>query len=162
MAKKKTTHKNHASLAQAMSSSRSSAMSTKQMSARQLMVATVLWFIAHSVIVYFANRWYPDAVVLGTNVISPMMAMLYSMVVLTLLTVGSIPVVELLASQFRIKMGALHWFLSFLVIDAAALWLVARFAEQLGLGLSSWMVAAVLAVIIDLVQGALIQMVPKE
>jgi hypothetical protein len=36
------------------------------------------------------------------------------------------------------------------------IWLVARFAEQLGLGISSWVVAAILALVFDVVQGLLV------
>ena len=161
MAKKKAKK----SLAQAMSASRSSSsssMNTKYMSAQQLTVITVLWFIAHSIIIYFANNWYPTAVVLGTHVITPMMGILYSMVVFTLLTVGSIPVIELVAAQMRWRLSNMHWFAAFWAIDAAALWLVARFAEQLGMGISSWVVAVVLGLLMDLVQGVLVQVASKK
>ncbi|HEX7018054.1 MAG TPA: hypothetical protein VF209_04075 [Patescibacteria group bacterium] len=162
-AKSRSQKTSKSSLAQAMgSSTSSSSMATTQMSAQQLTMVTVLWFLAHSAIIYLANMWFPNSVVLGTNVISPMMGILYSMVVFTLLTVGSIPVIELVSTQMRIKMMSLHWFGTFAVINTVGLWIVARFAEQLGMGLSSWMVAVALAVVMDIAQGMLVQVASRK
>lgn len=165
MAKKIKSKKNsHSSLAQALRSTKSTtaAHSMKFMTAQQLTVVTLLWFVAHSVIIYFANQWYPSSVVLGTATITSMMAILYSMVVFTLLTVGAIPVIELVAAHMRWRLSNLHWFGLFWVIDAAALWFVARCAEQLGMGISSWVVAVVLGLLIDIAQGLLVKMATRN
>lgn len=138
------------------------ASAMKQMSAQQLVMTGVLWLIAHSLIIYLANRWYPEAVVLGTNVISPLMAIFYSMVVFTIISVGAIPVIELLTTQLRWRLSNLHWFAIFLVVDVAGMWLVTRFAEQLGLGISWWLVAVVLGVLMDVVQGLLVKVATPE
>lgn len=153
-----------ASLAQALSSTSSSggngevsAFMAPQMTAQQLVMTAVLWLVAHSAVIFLANRWFPQVVVLGTNVITPTMGLVYSMVVFTLITVGAIPVIEAVSAQMRMRLSNLHWFALFLVIDTAAIWLVARFAEQLGLGISWWGVAVVIGLLMDLIQGFLVK-----
>lgn len=129
----------------------------QHMTAQQLAMIAILWLVAHSAIIYLANRWFPDAVVLGTNVITPTMAILYSMVVFTLITVGAIPVIEALSTQLRWRLSNLHWFALFALVDVVGIWLVARFAEQLGMGISSWTVALTLGLVMDVTQGVLVK-----
>lgn len=123
------------------------------MSARQLTVAFVSMFIGNALIIYFANMVFPQHVVLGTNVFSPISALFYSMVVFTLITIGFIPVIEEVSRQMNQRLDNLSWMVMYFFINAGALWLVARFAEQLGLGISSFVVAVILALIFDTVQG---------
>lgn len=159
VAKSKKASKPAMSLGDAMAAKKSSVSSsaaTKSMSARQLTITFVVWFIAHLAIFFLANRFFPQAVVLGTNIFSPIEALLYSMVVLTLITVGFIPVVEMIASSAKRSMSAMDWMVTYFVINTVAIWLVARFAEQLGMGISSWVVAVVLALVVDAAQGLLI------
>jgi len=59
------------------------------------------------------------------------------------------------AKQNKIKMTSTHWLVLYWVVNAGSLWLMGRFAELVGLGLNSWMVAVSLGFIIDLVQGGL-------
>lgn len=132
------------------------AVSSEHMTARQLSLTFVVWLIAHSLIFYLANRFYPQAVVLGTHELSALQGLAYSMVVFTLITVGSIPVVEMIAGMQNRVLKAMDWMVIYFVINTAAIWVVARFAEQLGMGISSWMVAIVLGLIIDAVQGLLV------
>jgi hypothetical protein len=158
-AKSKMSSKKEMSLGAAMASSatsKTSSTSNKTMSARQLTVTFVVWFIAHLVIFFLANKLFPQAVVLGTNIFSMWEALLYSMIVFTLITVGFIPVVEMISSSAKRTMSAMDWMVTYFVINTVAIWLVARFAEQLGMGISSWVVAVVLALIVDAVQGLLV------
>jgi hypothetical protein len=128
----------------------------KTMSAAQLSLTFVAWMIAHSVIFYLANRFFPEAVVLGTHLFSTWQAVLYSSLVFTLITVGSIPVVEMLAAAIKRTLTGMDWMVLYFVINTVGIWIVARFAEQLGLGISSWVVAVVLALVIDAVQGIIV------
>ncbi len=123
------------------------------MTGRQLTVMFVALLIAHSIVIYLANQWFPSLVVLGTNIYSPMAAIVYSMVLFTLIVVGATPVIEHVGNSMSRKLSDMDWMVLFVLINAGGLWLVARFAEQLGLGVASWMVVAILAVIMDVVQG---------
>jgi predicted membrane protein len=54
------------------------------------------------------------------------------------------------------KESSLHpkqWMLTYLVINFVALWEISRFADNLGLGFSSWIVILLFAAVIDLIQG---------
>lgn len=157
--KAKSTSKMAAALsskASATSTSVDKTVAAQSMTARQLSLTFVVWLIAHSLVFYLANRFYPQAVVLGTNELSALQGLAYSMVVFTLITVGSIPVVEMIAGMQNRVLKAMDWMVIYFVINTAAIWIVARFAEQLGMGISSWIVAVVLGLVIDAVQGLLV------
>lgn len=143
-------------------SSAASVMVIKQMSAQQLALTAVLWLVAHTAIIYLANQFFPASVVLGTNLITPMMGLVYSMVVFTLIAVGAIPVIEAISAQMKWQLSNLHWFALFLVVDVVGLWIVARFAEQLGMGISWWLVALVLGLVMDVVQGFLVKVADRS
>jgi hypothetical protein len=129
------------------------------MSAKELGAMFVAWFIGHSAVIYLANSIFPEAVVLGTHFFSPLQSLAYSMVVFTLITVGATPIIEHLAASSKKVLKAMDWIVLYFVINAVALWVVARFAEQLGFGVSSWMVVVALAAVMDLVQGFLVMKV---
>lgn len=105
------------------------------------------------IITALAGRLAPEAVVLGTASISRSWALIHSMGTLTLLNVFMIPLVHY-HEEIRGKMyNTKEWMLSYLVINFVGLWVIARFADNLGLGLSAWWVALLLAVVLDWVQG---------
>lgn len=129
------------------------------MSARELTITYIVWMIGHSLVIYLANRFFPEAVVLGTHQISAWQAIFYSMMVFTLITVGTIPLIEYVAAMQKRMLKAMDWMIGFFFINAVGIWIVARFAEQLGLGISSWLVAVVLALVLDVMQGVLVSKV---
>ena len=77
------------------------------------------------------------------------------MAIVSLIAVGFMPVIENLAKQKKIKLTSTHWIILYWVVNAASLWLMGRFAELVGLGLNSWMVAVSLGFALDLLQGGL-------
>jgi len=134
-------------------------MAQPSMTAKQLSHIFVAFLIGHSLVIYLANRFFPMTVVLGNHVLSPTMAVLSSMVVFTLIAVGAIPVIEHLAESQRRRLSSFDWMTMFTFINAGGLWLVTRFAEQLGLGVSSWLAVVILALVMDVVQGLLVMKV---
>jgi hypothetical protein len=46
-----------------------------------------------------------------------------------------------------------EWMLAYFVLNFVGLWLLGRFAENLGLGLSAWWVSLLLATALDWIQG---------
>lgn len=133
-----------------------------QMSLGQLMAVYASWLVVHVVLVYAAAMLFPNMIVLGTHLISPMVGLVYSMAVFTLLTVGSIPVLEGVSGALSMKLKDMHWMVLYMFINFAGLWLVARFAEQLGMGLASWTVAAALALVFNVAQGLTIKTVVQK
>lgn len=133
--------------------SRTETATMRTMSAKQLAVTFATWLIGHSAVIWFASRFFPQAVVLGNHMFSPIQALFYSMIVFTLIAVGAIPIIEHLAVAQRKALKTLDWVVIFFVVDAVGLWVVARFAEQLGLGIASWVTVIALAIVIDATQG---------
>lgn len=125
-----------------------------EMSLTQLVLMFVVFMVVNSVVVLVANTLFPENVVLGTHLISPLQALIQSMAVFSLITVAAAPVIEAIADQMKVKLGFGHWMLLYAVINTIALWVTARFAELVGLGISSWVVVVVLAVVLDFAQGA--------
>lgn len=119
-------------------------------------------FIAHSLVLYLASMFFPEAVVLGTNLISPLMALLYSMFVFTLIVVGAMPIIEAYESSQKSSLGTVGWMAVYFVLNFVGLWIVARFAEMLGLGIASWRVIAMLALVLDFVQGFVVTSMMKQ
>jgi hypothetical protein len=160
-APKKSTTASTKSVAQALASSNKAraAQPLNETSNFSMMVRFfVTFFVVNTVVLYVANMVAPQAVVLGTNLLSPFQALLYSTGVFTLLSVAIVPLIEMAGNALRIKLEMFHWIAAYAALNTVCLWIVARFAEQLGLGISVWYVAVILGVILDFVQGFAIQM----
>ena len=82
-----------------------------------------------------------------------MSALLQSMLVFTLIVVGSMPVLEIVSKSLHFKMSDKTWLLAYYVVNGISLWITGRFAELIGLGLSSWMVAVLLGLVLSLLQS---------
>lgn len=128
----------------------------------QLSMALVLFVVVNTVVILLANMLFPQSVVLGNDLISPVMAAIYSMVVLSLMAVGMMPVIEFVTVQQKMNLTSTHWMLLYWVINTGGLWLLSRFAELLGMGLRSWVVAVVLGLVLNLVQGMVMMKVVSK
>jgi hypothetical protein len=112
-----------------------------------------IWFVAQAIVLAGASYFFSNSVVLGTNTITPFYAMMYSMFVQTLIAIGAVPLLELLQDFQQKNLGTTAWMLFYFGVNTIGLWIISRFAEQLGLGLGSWIVAAVLGLVFAFVQG---------
>jgi hypothetical protein len=119
-------------------------------------------FVTHAAFIYVASVIFPEAVVLGTNTISPLMALLYSVFVFTLIVVAAMPVIEAYQTAQRKMLSNTQWMAIYFVLNFVGLWLVARFAEQLGLGLASKYIVLALALGLDVLQGLVITTLMKK
>lgn len=127
--------------------------------AGQLSVMFVLTVAFAIITVFLANVFLPKQVVLGNNIFSPGAALIYSAITYGLLSVGAVPVVEWLSEKKETRLTENKWMLVWLVVNFFAFWIVARFAELLGMGISSWRVVAVLALIMDVLQASIMDIV---
>ena len=128
----------------------------------QLSTAWVSFTIGGTLVALLANLFFPQAVVLGHHALSPVMAAIYSMTVISLIAVGVMPVVEYLAKQSEVELTSTHWLVLYWVVNAGSVWLMGRFAELVGLGVSSWVTAVILGLVLDLVQGSLMMNVVSK
>jgi hypothetical protein len=125
----------------------------------QLVLMTGVFWLGNSVILLLFNELFSGMLVLGTHLISPLMAAVYAGGIISLLGVSATPVIEQLAMKNRWSLSALHWMALYLVVNTAIIWLVGRFAEVVGLGISAWWVALVLGLVFDIAQGLLVKTV---
>lgn len=130
-------------------------------SGRQLGLVFVAFFVVHAAVIYLANMFFPQLVVLGNHFFNPTLGLLYAVIPFTLVTVGSIPLIEHVGDAIKRKISNMEWMLYYFVINVAALWILARFAEWIGMGISSWLVVVVLGAIITFAQGMVIGMIMK-
>lgn len=112
-----------------------------------------IWFVAQSILLAIVSVALPGQIVLGTNTISPLSAVFNSMLTLTLFAVGAIPLLEIIQDTRKVILSKTQWMLFYFAVNAAGLWVISRFAEQIGLGLASWFVAAFLGALMTLLQG---------
>lgn len=137
-----------------VSSSKSVTQTEQQMTpVSVLLTLFVSYFLAQSVIVYLGSLFFPNLIVLGTDSISPFMALMYSMFVQALVVIGALPVIETVAKMVSVKMTDMYWMVLYFIINILVLWMVARFAEVLGLGIASWMVVVAVAFVLNAAQG---------
>jgi hypothetical protein len=140
------------------SASSTSTMTSDDTNFSQLAMMVVAFSVVSVGVLYIANMLFPANVVLGNHLVTPMMGLLMSSIVISLLGVSATPLIEWARKAFNLTLNASHWMLLYLVINTLVVWLVARFAEILGLGISSWVVALALGFVLDVVQGLLVKM----
>lgn len=137
-------------------------MLNQKSSLHDLLLMYLGFFLAQSIVVYIANMIAPKQVVLGTHFYSPLHSLLQSVAIITVLIIAAVPMVELLAEQIRVKLTASYWFVITAVVNIAVIWFIARFAEMLGFGIASYMVAVVLGIVFSIVQGFLMMKVLNQ
>lgn len=118
------------------------------------LVATyVVMLVVGMVILSLANWLFPSVVVLGTATISPMWAVCLASGKLALISTAVMPLVTYKEWKMKRNYTPRDWMITYFIVDVIAIWLIARAATHLGLGISSWWVAVVLGGVLDWVQG---------
>ncbi len=113
----------------------------------------VIMYIVNAPILYLANMLFPEQVVLGTATLSLMWAVVLSMSALSLILTLLIPFLHEIERKLDRDLTMQEWIGAYLAINFGGIWLISRFSEQFGLGVSSWLVVLGLAVVMNLVQG---------
>jgi hypothetical protein len=125
---------------------------TSSTTSREMALMYLVTFGVNAAVLYAANMMFPKNVVLGNMSLSAPWAILLSSGALAVFSILAVPVIE----YAQEKMGPFsmtHWILGYLVINFAGIWLVSRYAEQFGFGISAWWVGLILAGITDFLQG---------
>src|SRR5689334_17483222 len=118
-----------------------------------LVLSFLTLFVVNGLIIILANRFFPKQVVLGTISISYWWALHNSALKLTLINTLVMPFVALYEWKKKTTFTPQQWMGTYLIVNIVALWSIARFANNLGLGLSAWWVAVILAIVLDWIQG---------
>jgi len=126
-----------------------------------LVISYVLMFVTNFAVIYLGNMFFPKNIVLGTMSLTPIWSIALSMGVLTLIDTFAIPVVRVIENSRKRMFSNVDWMVAYFLINFVGVWLVARGAEQLGMGITSWVVALILALILDFVQGVVMMQLEK-
>lgn len=102
----------------------------------QMSITFFLIWLVNALVIALANVVFPNNVVLGTMSLSYYMALLLSSGVLAWVTIVLMPVFTEIEIRKQMVLTPQHWMLGYLIINVASLWVITRFAEALGLGIS--------------------------
>lgn len=112
-----------------------------------------VYFFVDLIILLSTAVMIPTLLVLGNNLVTPLMALILASFLLSFFVVSTVPIMELIVSRFEYEFTSRDWMAIFVAINVFFLWLLARFAQVVGMGISSWMVALVIGIVLSLIQG---------
>ena len=108
--------------------------------------------VANAIVIYLASLLFPMLVVLGNDKVPNILALLFTALLLTLILSLVAPVLKILKLKVT---GDLSINTTYGIANIAGLWILGRLASFIGLGISSFVVAIVLGVILSIVQFVL-------
>ncbi len=110
-------------------------------------------FFVNALVLYFAHLWFPTQVVMGTVSLSQLWATILVSSKLALIGILTMPFFTAWEIKRKEILTPLHWLAGYLLINVTSIWLLSRFSEVYGLGITSWVVALSLGFVLNLVQG---------
>ena len=110
-------------------------------------------FVLNSLVILIANTLFPAQVVLGNANSNLWWAVFHSMVMLTLIGTLAVPLFEWKQKMLGRALTTKEWMIGYLAINFVGVWVITRFSEQFGLGISGWWVGLLLAVAFGFVQS---------
>ncbi len=128
----------------------------------QMTMIFLVQLLLNSVVIWLANIVFPSQVVLGTAYFTLGWAIFHSMLALSLIGTLVVPLFEWKQEMMGKALTSQHWMIGYLAINFAGIWVITRFSEQFGLGISAWWVGLLLAAVFDFVQGMGMMMVLKK
>jgi hypothetical protein len=127
-----------------------------------LMVHSYLSLLLINVIVlWLAVRWFPQYIILGTMSLTAVWALWLSMGKLALIGMLTMPFFTEWEHRRGKVLSSAEWSVSYFFVNFIGLWIITRFAEVFGLGVTSWMVVAGLALALDIAQGLVMMKMEK-
>jgi len=118
-------------------------------------------FVTNALVLMLANALFPQAIVLGTYSITYIWAIYHSVFKLSVVNVFVMPLVTYYEWKNSTTFTPKQWMITYFFVDFLVLYGVTRFSESLGLGVSSWIVLALFALVLDMVQGLVMMQMGK-
>lgn len=118
--------------------------------------------LLNSLVILVANALFPAQVVLGNANSNLWWAVFHSMVMLSLIGTLAIPLFEWKQKMLGRVLTTKEWMMGYLAVNFIGIWVISRFSEQFGLGISGWWVGLLLAAVFDFVQGMGMMFVYKK
>ncbi|MDQ5951021.1 MAG: hypothetical protein QG639_298 [Patescibacteria group bacterium] len=112
-------------------------------------------------VIWLANLWFPTNVVVGNVSLTPAWAAMLFGSALSLLTVLFLPFVTVWEQRIKRDLKPQEMMLLYLVFNFVSVWLLTRKSEVFGVGVTSWLVVLVLAVVFDIFQGLVMMQIEK-
>ncbi len=128
-------------------------VSTKENPGMMFVISFAVVALINFIVFYLGNMFFPQNIVLGTMNIPSGWAILLSGIFLSMFTVLMMPFLTEWENRRGSDMSPMELMAVYLLINTVGLWLLTRKSEFFGLGVSSWFVVVILAIILDLVQG---------
>jgi hypothetical protein len=147
-----------------MAKSKTPAVREPQLIRNPNMLFVLIFFVVMAVnalVLHFANAMFPMQVVLGTYSLSYFWSLVLSSGVIALITTFVMPFITDVANQMKKVLSPVEMMIIFFVVNFGAIWLVTRESQVFGLGVSSWLVVLVLAVVMDFLQGLAVMLLDK-
>lgn len=113
----------------------------------------VIMMIVNVVVLLLANLVAPNHVVLGTYSITPWWATYHSMFKLSVVTTLFMPLVTFYEWKYKTIFSPKQWLMTYFVVNLVMIWEITRFAQNLGFGVSSFLVVVILAAVFNFAQG---------
>lgn len=104
-------------------------------------------------VIALANKLFPESVVLGTHALNVFWVLVHVGSTLAIIDTLTIPLIHEYENMRGKMLSGWEWMMKYFAINFVAIWLITRFSEQFGMGISAWWWAAILALVIDVLQG---------
>ena len=118
-----------------------------------LVYSFITLFLTNALVLYFANLLFPKEIVLGTLYLSKGWAIYHSTLIMTVIGTLLIPIDHFHEAKRNKMYTPKEWMIAYFLVNFVSLWLISRLADNLGLGISAWWVALILAAAYDWIQG---------
>ncbi len=105
--------------------------------------------VVNAVVLYVGSMFFPSDIVLGNSNLSPILAAFVTGLLLSAIIGLPEPIMK--ASNVKIK-NEMHLALVYLVFNILGLWVLARLANYVGFGVTSYIVVIVLGLILNMLQ----------
>lgn len=131
-------------------------LNERELQAKQgimIILSYLVLFACNFLAIYFANLLFPTNVVLGTFALTPFWALMLSAGKLSIIGLLVMLLVPYREWKTKKDFSPMDWMKLYFVVNTLSVYLITRFAEIYGLGVSSWIVVLVLAALMDIVQG---------
>jgi len=110
------------------------------------------FWVVNGLLLFIANQNFPANFVLGNALLSPIPALVAAALMITVIVTVAM-VIKMMLTKIVPGLESVQGHLAyFFITNFMAIWVTARFAEYAGLGISSFVYVAGLAVVADLAQ----------
>lgn len=117
--------------------------------------------LANGLVLWAAHTSLPESIVLGTISLNKIWALVLPSATLSLIGMLALPFLSELENRRKKTLSPVEMTLAYFLINFVSVWLLTRFSEVFGLGVTSWVIVLGLAVALDIIQGVVMVSLQK-